>query len=1263
MYGDDGEVIGVPRGERPLDTADGMLPRFATDLRRLREQAGSPPYRELARRAHYSAGTLSDAAGGRKLPGLSVLLAYVRACDGDVTEWERYWHRVTTELAAEAAAGATDANPVATQLCPYVGLAAFQTEDADRFHGRDAITEELVRRLGERRFLAVFGASGSGKSSLLRAGLAARLRGSAADKAVRVVVFTPGVHPVRECALALSDVTGMPPASLRDELLADPDALHLRVRQAVADSARDVVLIVDQFEEVFTLCQDADERDRFLTALLTAVVADGSATRVVLGIRTDFYTHCAAHPPLVDALRDAQVLVGAMSTEELRTAITQPAVNAGCTIEGALVATIMAEAAAQTGVLPLVSHALWETWRRRRGNALTLAGYQGAGGITHAIAHTAEAVHAELDDTQQRIARDVFLRLSALGEDTQDTKRRVHRHELDLDDPDVTVVLEHLVRARLVTVDGDNVDLAHEALIRCWPRLRDWQATDREGLLTHRRLTEATEAWETLHRDEGSLYRGSRLVIARDWAARADATLTRRERAFLDASVAVRERERRAVGRRTWLLRWLVLSLLVLLVAGTGLVVSARGQHDAADAQRVAAVSRQLAAEADQTTLPDTAMLLALDAYHQSPTTEARSALLSAQARYAVTRLIGQHGMVVAAALSPDGRVLATAGDDATVTLYDAHSHTPIGTIPGTNDVHALAFSPDGATLAGAGNTGTRTTRGSITLWRVADRSDEASVVLPSDDVTSVRFSPDGRALAVGTDDHRTLLWQFATDSSFRSLSARTQDVQTVAYSPDGHLLATGDDDGTVQVWNPDTGALVTQLAGPAGRIWDVAFSPDGHLLAVANPDGTVGLWQVGSWRLAASIAADTSGLAGSALALAVSPDDHTLATVGQSGVELWDIATRALVGTLTTEAGGTSLAAQFSPDGRTLVTTDGSDTLLWDITGPTLTTWPVSTPFAVVYSHDGLIATGDVNGDVQLWQPQGRTPLATLHGTGGPVTSLAFSPDGALLAVGSAAGPARLWHVRTDGVVTSLARPGVSDEVQDCVAFSRDGHTLAIADGDGTVALWDVGTDSLLATLPADGFPVVSVAFAPDGHTLAAVDGGTNNPIQLWDLSSARIVATFGGTNRIGDVAFAPDGATLVTTGSNGPATLWSTRTHDEIATLAASTGDDLDTAAVFSPDGRMVATTGADGAIELWGAAGHDLVATLTGTGASVRGVAFSPDGRTLASVGNEHGTYLWQLDPGRVVARICRVVGPITPARWSHLTPNLPYQAVCG
>lgn len=1251
----------VPRGERPLDTGDGVLVRFASELRRLREQAGSPPYRELARRAHYSAGTLSDAAGGRKLPGLQVTLAYVRACGGDVAEWEQYWHEVTAGLAA--ADDDTDSNVGEAQLCPYAGLAAFQPDDADRFHGRDAITDELVDRVRERRFLAVFGASGSGKSSILRAGLAARLR-AGDERTACVVVCTPGAHPVEECALALSDVTGQSPAALRTELMGDADALHLRLRHAMAGADRDVVLIVDQFEEVFTLCQDRDERERFLTALLTAVSADGSCARVVLGVRTDFYTHCATHQQLVDALRDAQVLVGSMSTDELRAAITQPAVNAGCTVEGALVATIMAESAGQTGVLPLVSHALWETWRRRRGNALTLAGYQAAGGITHAIAHTAETVYRDLDDTRQRIARDVFLRLSALGEGTQDTKRRIHKRELDRSDPNVTVVVERLVQARLVTVDGDNIDLAHEALIRCWPRLRDWQDTDREGLLTHRRLTEATEAWESLHRDEGALYRGSRLTMAQEWARGAAATLTPRERSFLDASVAARERERRAVGRRTWLLRWLVACLLVLLVAGTGFVVLLRTQHDAADEERVAAVSRQLAAEAGQNNLPDTAMLLAVDAFDQSPTTEARSALLSAQSRYGMTRLIGGHGLVTAAALSPNGDILATAGDDDTITLWNPRSHIQIGTILRTSDVHALAFSPDSSYLVGAGNTGTRSTHGTVTMWHVPDQDTVDSVIVPADDVTSVQFSPDGHTLAVATDDHRTLLRNLVTDQWTHTLNAHTPDVQALAYSADGRFLATGNDDGVVQVWNPATGTLVSTLPGPVGRIWNVAFSPDGRMLTVANPDGTVGLWQLERSRLVATIAADTSGQAGSALALAISPDDHTLATVGQTGVQLWDLTTRALLGTLTNDtAGMSSVVALFSPDGHTLITTNGEDTLLWDMSGPTLATWPVSTPFAVAFSRTGVLATGDLNGAVQLWQPQTRNLLGTLPSPGGPVTSLAFSPDGAQIAVDYGNAPARLWDVGSATVTAVLNRPDVPGDTQNSLAFSPDGRTLAAADSDGSVALWDVVTDTLGATLPSDGYPVVSVAFAPDNRTLATVAGGTNNPIRLWSLDSDRLLTSFGGTNRIGQIAFSPDGSTIAAAGSSGPATLWSTRTHDLIGTLTVPGSDDVDTAAVFSADGHAIATTGADGTIQLWDGTGHGLIATLsTAGGSTVPGVAFSPDGHVLASVGNDHSTYLWDLVPDRVIDRICHAIGPVTPSRWGHLTPSLPYQPVC-
>ncbi|WP_143467183.1 helix-turn-helix domain-containing protein, partial [Lentzea kentuckyensis] len=420
----------MPRTERPLDSEDTELGSFAADLRKLRDKAGKPSYRTLASRAHYSAATLSDAAGGRKLPSLAVTLAYVKACDGDEQEWEQRWRAIA-------------APPEPTGEAPYVGLQAFQQEDAARFFGREKLTAKLVELTSARPFVGVFGASGSGKSSLLRAGLLPHLE--------RALIFTPGVQPLDECAVRIAQVTGDSAVVLSSELT-DPAALGLIARQ------HDLVLVIDQFEEIFTLCGPA-QRDWFVQALV-------SAPHVVIGVRADFYGHIGRHPELVEALEGAQLLVGPMTTDELRRAIVEPALHVGAAVETALVTRLVADVAGQAAVLPLVQHVLAETWHRRRGMTLTLVGYEEAGGVEHAIARTAEAVYSQLTEEQRQTARRIFLRLIALGEGTEDTKRRATRADLDAE------VLEHLANARLVTLTEHHAELTHEALIRSWPRLR-----------------------------------------------------------------------------------------------------------------------------------------------------------------------------------------------------------------------------------------------------------------------------------------------------------------------------------------------------------------------------------------------------------------------------------------------------------------------------------------------------------------------------------------------------------------------------------------------------------------------------------------------------------------------------------------------------------------------------------------------------------------------------------------------------------------------
>ncbi|MGH8885705.1 MAG: hypothetical protein ACRDYX_11125 [Egibacteraceae bacterium] len=470
--------------------------------------------------------------------------------------------------------------------CPYKGLAPFQAKDAAWFFGREQLVAELVVRLSEKPFLAVVGPSGSGKSSVLRAGLLPAVWSGAlagADAWV-TMVLTPGSHPLEELAAKIGAECGVAAGALLADWQTDPSRVRLGIRQvlAKAPAGARLLLLVDQFEETFTLCHDDAERREFVHAVAgLASEADGQ-TSVVLGVRADFYARCAEYPELVAAVQDHQVLVGPMTATELREAIEGPAKQAGLVLEPGLVETMLADLGEEPGSLPLLSHALFATWQDRQDHTLTLAGYRDAGGVRQAIGQTAEAVYGKLDPAQQMIAQDVFLRLTALGEGTEDTRRRARRNELlaDQDAEGVDLLLDRLAEARLATLGEDTIEVAHEALIREWPTLRRWLTEDREGLRVHRRLTEATIEWDQNGREEGFLYRGARLAAAREWAAGHETRLNDFERQFLAAS-SDRERDELAAARRRNLrLRVLSAVLVVLSVVAVHQRQTARRQRD-----------------------------------------------------------------------------------------------------------------------------------------------------------------------------------------------------------------------------------------------------------------------------------------------------------------------------------------------------------------------------------------------------------------------------------------------------------------------------------------------------------------------------------------------------------------------------------------------------------------------------------------------------------------------------------------------------------
>ncbi|MFD4636157.1 hypothetical protein ACFWN2_02510 [Lentzea sp. NPDC058436] len=1225
------------RRERPLDPEADALQRFAFELRQLRSAAGRPGYRELSRRAHYSTTTLAEAAGGQALPSFEVTMAYVQACGGDRREWESRWRALAAELTPDRPKLDQDASP-------YLGLAAFQPEDADRYFGRENLVEHLAGQVSATPVVAVFGASGSGKSSMLRAGLVPAIRTHPAFAALpwSHVLLTPSDRPLRELARAVGGE--LDPT--------EPGWLHRALRHAHPRGR--VLLVVDQFEELFTLRPDEGERTGFVNALLDAAQGPGRVAHVVLGVRADFYGHCATHSGLLEVLRDGgQVLVGPMAGDELRSAITRPASMAGLTVERELVATMIADIAGEPGGLPLLSHALLETWRHRRNNTMTLAGYHVCGGVHGALAQTADRVHTGFGAAEQEVAQRIFLRLTALGDGTEDTRRRAPHGELaTVGAPDVVRrVLDELAAARLVVIGTDSVEVAHEALIRAWPRLRQWLTEDRDTVLLHRRITDATQLWQASGRDPELLYRGSQL----DQVGRVRA-LNAGEREFVEAAIRLRDRQVRSRQRRVLRVRAVTAAVVVLLAVATGITLSQR--NDAREQHR-AAVARQLVAEATalRETDPLRAAQLSLIAWRIAPDVPAtRDSLLSTQAHPLPSRLLGHTGEIRDVAYSQDGRLLATAAGDSTVRLWDVATRRPIGEpLTGhTAIVNGLAFSPDGTTLATA--SADRTVR----LWDVARRAPAgAPLTGHTNTVTSIAFSPGG-LLVTGGADGTLRLWDATRRTPVgEPMTGHAGPITAVALSPDGTTAATASNDKTVRLWDIATRKPAGDpLTGHTSVTNGVAFSPDGRVLASTSGDKTVRMWNVPART---SIGTPLTGHTNVTYGVAFSPDGRTLATSGwDKTVRIWDTATGRQQGTALTGSTSSVFNIAFTPDGSALAGGDSDGTtLVWSLRGALV---PAHTDavYAVATSPGGrIVGTGADDRRVRLWETGTHRPLAASPtGHTAEVRAMAFSPKGRVLATAGWDGTLRLWDAET-GEQRGAPLTGHVDWVRG-LAFSPDGRLVATAGMDMTVRLWDV-TAHAPAGPPLTGHTnsVTGIAFSPDGGTLATA--ANDRTVRLWDVATRAPIGEplADHTSVVRDVVFSPDGALLASAGDDKTVRLWDVASRKPVATLHGHTGEVLKLA--FSPDGRELASTSLDRTVRLWDTTTRSTTAVLS-AGTGLAGIAHTRDG--LVTGGVTGNVLLWTTDVVKVASDVCTAIGPgLSDDEWRRLVPTWPKMVVCG